>query len=196
MAQLYTDQQLITDDTGTAVTANVDGHSPMRLYNIQNGVGYEYTHNASGYWQAEVPAGFYKRQIYGSGGYANDLGLTPAQDGGHEGIWIGPSIRMYIKRHVRITGTVDSPQTLTTGSSPLATPDDEKMAAYPSDWTATSEFILVIQPEQERIVALVEGNSFPSVSGGNILFKVADTGIGNAHEDGNVYATIIIIDLR
>lgn len=196
MAQLYSWQKQITDEDGTAITANVDGHSPVRLYNIQNSTGYECTHNANGYWQAEVPAGFYKIQIYGAGGYGDDVGLTSAQDGGHEGIWIGPSIRMYIKRNVQITGTVDSPQTITTGSSPLASPDDEKMNAYPSDWTATSEFILVIEPEQERIVAKVEGNTFPSVSGGNILFKVADTGIGSAHEDGNVYATIIIIDLR
>ena len=196
MAQLYTFQCKITDEDLTVKTANVDSHSPIQMYNVQNSTGYEMTHNNSGWWQTEVPAGFYKIQTYGAGGYVDDEGLTAALSGGHEGIWVGPSIRMYIKRHVQITGTVDSPQTITTGSSPLATPDDEKMGAYPSDWTATTEFVIEIEPEQERIVTKVEGNSYPSVSGGNIIFKVADTGIGNAHEDGNVYATIKIIDLR
>jgi len=198
MAQLYTWQRKITlNDTAlTAQTANVDGHAPIRLYNIQNSVGYEMTHVSSGYWVAKVPAGLYKIQVYGVAGYADDTYLTAALSGGHEGIWIGPSVRIYTKRNVQITGTTDTPQTITTGSSPLAAPDDEKWSAYPSDWTAVTEFIAIILKEQEREVVQVEGSSYPAVSGGNIQLRVADNGMGAAHQDGNVYATIIIIDLR
>ena len=191
MALLYYKSIKITKTSdGSDVTANVDGHSPVRLVDILDSTAYEFTYLSDGVWYASVPAGIYKWQLYGSGGYADDAGLTAS--GSY--IVVGRAPNQYTKRHVQITGTVDSPQTLTTGTAPLATPDD--YSAYPSDFVNASDVAILIISEQERGIVLVEGNSYPQISSGNVVFKVGENGIGETHEDGNIYATIVIVDLR
>ena len=96
----------------------------------------------------------------------------------------------YIKRHVQITGTLDSPQTLTTNTSPLAT--DQTGAAYPTFSDSTHVYTVIVDGSayQEAKIVLV---TQPSVSGGNITFQVGIGYSGNASGDGNYYADIVII---
>lgn len=94
----------------------------------------------------------------------------------------------YIKTHVQITNTPDSPQTLTTNAGALAT--DDTGNAYPAINLATYAASVIIQPEQEcdcmRVSSITQ-------SGTDITFQVAHSYAGNAYADGNFYAQITIL---
>jgi len=94
---------------------------------------------------------------------------------------------LYIKTDVQITGTPESPQTLTTNTAPLAT--DDTGQAYPAISLTTHAVSLLIAEKQDCVVYRT---SDISQSGNNITFQVAHANAGNAYSDGNFYAALTI----
>lgn len=95
---------------------------------------------------------------------------------------------LYICSHVPITGTPDSPQTLTTNAGALAT--DDTGNAYPAINLAAYAVAILVEPEQESECYYV-GETLAQ-SGTDITFQVAHSYAGNAYSDGNHYATITL----
>lgn len=93
---------------------------------------------------------------------------------------------LYIKNHVQITGTPDSPQTLTTNTSPLDT--DDTGSPYPALNLTTHAISVQIDGEQGAFC----WRGAVTQSGTDITFPVHHAYMGNAYSDGNYYATITI----
>jgi len=94
---------------------------------------------------------------------------------------------LYITTHVEITGTPDSPQTLTTNSGALAT--DDTGSAFPAILLTAYAVSITLNKEQECDCFRT---STISQSGTDIQFSVAHDYAGNTYSDGKYYAQVVI----
>lgn len=93
----------------------------------------------------------------------------------------------YLKRHVKIEGTPDTPETFTTNVDKLATM--QTGAPYPTFTDTGYVYVVEFQDYQGGKPYLV---TQPSVSGGNITFTAAVDYQGNPSGDGYFYSDVII----
>lgn len=93
----------------------------------------------------------------------------------------------YIKWNVEITGTLASPQTLTTNAGALTL--DETGNPYPAINLAAYVPMIKLTELQD---CLIVQTANPTQSGTDITFQVAHSDIGNPYADGKFYADIEI----
>jgi hypothetical protein len=94
----------------------------------------------------------------------------------------------YLKRHVKIEGTPDSPETFTTNVGKLATM--QTSAPYPTFTDTTHVYTVIFEHYQGGVPYLV---TQPSITGGNITFTAAVDYAGNPSGDGFFYSDITLI---
>lgn len=92
---------------------------------------------------------------------------------------------MYLKSHVLIAGTVDSPETFTTNIGKLVTQDTGE--SYPTFSSATHVFKVSIESYNDRLTFKY---TQPTVSGGNLTFQVSASDAGALLD--NCYADITV----
>jgi hypothetical protein len=97
---------------------------------------------------------------------------------------------MYLKRDVEITGTVTTPQTLTTNSDALVVMENGN--PFPSFNASTHDFLIAVNAEKgcEASFGVVKGSV--SVIAGNLTFDIFVSDFGQTAADGKYYCSIAI----
>jgi hypothetical protein len=131
------------------------------------------------YYREQVPDGEYKVYIDVAGG------TTPVLY--DENIWLGENrvsyfVETYIKRHVEIEGTEDSPEEFTTNSGKLAEDEDENV--FPTVDSDTHNYWVELLPYNE---ATIRKNQ-ESLVDGNVHFHATHSEAGADAGDGKYYA--------
>jgi hypothetical protein len=98
---------------------------------------------------------------------------------------------MYCKLNVKITGTSDSPQTFTTGTSPLANPT-EAGSNWPLFSSITHVANVILQPNTScQFIPCRVGN--PTITGGNVQFQAFVSDMQVPASDGFYYMDVTIL---
>lgn len=100
-----------------------------------------------------------------------------------------PEYDMYIKKKVLIAGTVDSPETFSTGSGKLST-CDAPSGPYPYFDDTIQKYDIEVSRTYQDCHFFVP--SVESTTAGVLTFTVARSDAGNPASDGGYYADIII----
>ena len=97
---------------------------------------------------------------------------------------------MYLKRDVEITGTVASPETLTTNSGKLVLMENGN--AFPAFNSTTHDFFIAVNADKgcEASFGIVKASV--TVSSGNLTWQMFVSDFGQAAADGKYYASIAV----